>query len=448
MEEKIQSVPGVSSEKDPLEKEESSSVSPNKAEKSNNKSFWIVGIISLIVILGIGVLFFSTNKSKQSIREVSREHAFTGEIVIGYNADQTTPTTGKFGVSARQGVEIAIDEINASGGILGKKLRSVILDDKADKDLSKKNTEQLIFQDEVLAIIGPANSLNALNWIDIAQENEVPVIVPIATATEITTKFEDRPRNYIFRGTSLDKDQASFTIAWLIKKTSNGKIAIIHDSTPYGLKGLKDGSEVLARWGKTPVVIKSFDPGMPIEKMVALFESTKKSGAQGIAFFNYADSQANLLKALDQIPDYNPAVIGTAANLAPEFWQLAGPLAEKLPFVAGRGLNMNERTTAFKNKVIKKFGEEPAVATSAQLGYDTIMFIKAAVEGAGSTDRVAVWDALENIDNVQGADILYKKPFSKKDHEAITVNDLFLVHWVNGKIEKYPGGTPEELEIR
>jgi len=81
--------------------------------------------------------------------------------------------------------KMAVDEINAAGGILGKQIRPVILDDQADKNISKANMEQLIFEENAVAVIGPANSANALYWLDLAQDNEMIVISHIATATEM-----------------------------------------------------------------------------------------------------------------------------------------------------------------------------------------------------------------------------------------------------------------------
>jgi branched-chain amino acid transport system substrate-binding protein len=405
----------------------------------------ILALIISAAVFAAGGCSFNLQSNKGGENKNLAEPA---EIVIGFNADQTSAGTGGFGVSARQGFELAVEEINSQGGVLGKKIKAIIMDDQADKELSKKNMEQLINQDKAIAVVGPANSANALYWLPLAQDSETTVIVPIATASEITTLYKDHPRNYIFRITSLEIDQARIGIGWLIKATNNGKIAIIHDSTPYGMKGLKDGSEVLSRWGKTPVFVKSFEVGETIDNMKAILESAKSAGAEGIAFFCYSDSQANLLKALDQIKDYDPAIIGTAANLVPKFWELAGPLASKLPFVAGSGLNVNERTTAYKQKIINKFGHESPVVTSSQLGYDAAYLLKAAILKAGTLDKTAIRDAMENIENVQGANLFYEKPFSKENHEGVGIGSLFLVHYVDGKIEKFPGGDPSEFEIR
>lgn len=398
-----------------------------------------------ILLLGFLVLASVLLVSGCTSNQVSGPNS----IVIGFNSDQTSVGTGVYGVSARQGFQVAVDEINANGGILGKNITVVILDDKADKNLSRKNMEQLIFENKTLAVVGPANSASALNWLDLAQENEVTVIIPIATATELTTMYQDRPRNYIFRLNSLDNDAATLSVAWIVKKTNNGKIAIIYDSTPYGMKGVKDVSDVLARWGKTPVFTKVFDRGTSVANLTVIIESAKTAGADGIYFFCYADSTADLLKALDKVNGYNPVVVGTPANTNPALVQLAGNLSTKLAFIAGVTFEKNERNLAFWQKVKDKYGVyPPAVPSVAANAYDAVILLAAAIKNAGTLDKVAVRDALENIQNVQGVVKFYSKPFSKTNHEGVTINEMWMAHWVNGTLTKYPDGVPSSLEIR
>jgi branched-chain amino acid transport system substrate-binding protein len=372
------------------------------------------------------------------------------EVVIGFNNDQTSVGTGVYGVNARYGFEVAVNEINAQGGILGKQIKAVILDDKANPNISTQNMQQLIFQDKAVAVVGPANSANAFVWMPLAQDNEVTVIIPIATATELTTMYKNRPRNYIFRLNSLDNDAATLSVAWLIEKTNNGKVAIIYDSTPYGTKGLKDVSDVLARWGKTPVFTKSFDRGTSIANLTTIIESAKADGADGIYFFCYPDSTADLLKALDNVTGYNPVVVTTPAGTSPILWQLAGNSSTKLAYVAGVTFEKNARNLALWGKINQTFGVyPPTVPSSAANAYDAVILLKAAMEKAGTTtDKVAIRDALENVQNVQGVIKFYDKPFSKENHEGVTINEMWMAHWVNGTLTEYPDGAPSNIEIR
>ena len=402
-------------------------------------------LIAIIVIVVIAVGGYFLLKQKSTNDKIHANEP--SEIVIGYNCDMSGGTIAPFGVSGMQGFQIAVDEINAKGGILGKKIRPVILDDKADKEISKKNMEQLIFQDKAVAVIGPANSTNALYWLELAQENEIIVIVPIATASEITTKYSERPRNYIFGIRNLDKVQSSTLIAWAIQKTNNGKIAVIYEPTPFGLQGEKDATEVLARWGKIPVLTKSFDKNASIEDLAKIIKAAKEAKADGIYFFSYPEYTAKLLKAVKQVKDYNPVMFGPAANSANELWDTAGNLAQDFVFISSFNSDRDQKTKELNAKVIKKYGNPPAKFSATAIAYDSVYLIKASIEKSGSTDKVAVRDALETIEKYDGVYKFYDNPFDKMNHDALNSKDFYLAKWVDGTVVDIKDDI-SKLEIR
>jgi branched-chain amino acid transport system substrate-binding protein len=381
--------------------------------------------ILLLGLVLVSVLVLSGCTSNQGVSGPS-------EIVIGYNADQSTGATAAFGAWGAQGFKTAVDEINANGGVLGKNITAVITDDKNNASLSMQNLKQLVSQNAI-AVIGPASSAISMSWLDYAQENELIVINPIAGASGITTKFSERPRNYIFRIANVDIESVRLIIAWGVKETNNGKFAVIYDTTAYGTQGVKDVTEVLARWGKTPVFTKSFDRGTSVANLTKIIESARDAGADGIVFYALVDSNADLLKALDNVKGYNPVVMGTAAN-AVNMWKLAGNLSTKLVFTSPMSADFNERANVLNQKIIAKYGKAPAILSTAASGYDAVYFLKAAIEKAGTTDGVAIRDAMENIDSYPGIMRTFARPFTKQNHELLTVTDAFLAHWVDGKI--------------
>ncbi len=354
------------------------------------------------------------------------------EIVIGYNSDQSAGATAAFGGWGAQGFQVAVDEINANGGILGKQVRGIVLDDENNETLSMENLEYLN-SEGALAVIGPSTSAIAFSWLDYMQNNEIIMISHIAGASGITTKFEDRPRNYIFRIANQDIEQVRLFVAWGIEETNNGKFAIIHDSTAYGTQGIKDVNEVLAAWGKTPVYTASFDRGESVENLTNLLQSAKDAEADAIVLYALVDSNADILKALENVEDYDPVMIGTAAN-AVHMWTLAGELANKLVFTSPLKADYNDNSAELNQKIIDKFGQEPAILASAASGYDSVIAIKTAIEEAGTTDPSAVRDALETIDSLDAIMRVFDDPFSKENHELLKATDVFLARWTDGKI--------------
>lgn len=384
--------------------------------------------IAAVVVLAVGGYFAFRVATSEMVRQPDSE---PGEIVFGFNAALSKNSVANFGIGSRIGFEIAVNEINAGGGILGKQIRPVILDDEGDKEISKKNVEQLIFQEKAAAIIGPANSGNALYWLDIPQDNEVIVITPIATATEITTRYAQRPRNYIFRISSLEKDQARMLMAWTIQKTNNGKIAILHDTTPYGVQGEKDVTEVLSRWGKAPVLVRSFEPKASESVATDLLKEAQNAGADAVMISSLVDSSSAFAKAASKIKDFRPILLGTAANSI-DLWELVGPAASNLYFSAVIIDDTDPRAIELAEKVIKLHGKVSPSPTTTANAYDAVYFLKQAFEKAGTTDKRAVRDELENTMEFQGVMRKYIRPFSKNDHEGATALDFTVGHWVDG----------------
>ncbi len=111
--------------------------------------------------------------------------ALAQDIKFGFNADQSGTAAAELGMAARHGFELAIDDINKSGGLLCKKVIAVVRDDTGTPPKSIQNMTELIDSEKVAVVVGPTNSGNALAWLHIPQQKKVPVIVPVATAFQV-----------------------------------------------------------------------------------------------------------------------------------------------------------------------------------------------------------------------------------------------------------------------
>ena len=97
------------------------------------------------------------------------------DIKLGYNGDLSASPSAQSGQAAVLGMEAAIDDINAAGGVLGKKLTLVIRDDVSQPPKSIQNMSDLIDNEKVVAVFGPTNSGNAMAWKHIANQKKIPV---------------------------------------------------------------------------------------------------------------------------------------------------------------------------------------------------------------------------------------------------------------------------------
>jgi branched-chain amino acid transport system substrate-binding protein len=353
------------------------------------------------------------------------------DIKIGYNSDQSGGGAAEHGLSGRFGVEAAVEDINKAGGVLGRKVVLVNRDDTGQPPKSIQNMNELIDSEKVVAVIGPTNSGNALAWLHLPQQKKVPVISHVATATEITKRYEKEARNYIFRVSMVDREQVALLAAYAVKASKTKKIALIGDSTGYGQGGVKDAVEILKLHGVTPVANEKFQP--KDTDMTSQLSKIKNSGADVLIVYALADANAHLMKSMEKL-NFFPVTLGSWANLATPFVNIAGKkLAENLIFAASVTETSNERAKALNARILAKEKNLPIFVCAAQ-GYDAMMLLAAAIKKAGSTDGEKIRDALEAIDGVQGVIKTYNKPFTKTHHEGLGVADFRLAKWKDGKV--------------
>jgi branched-chain amino acid transport system substrate-binding protein len=163
------------------------------------------------------------------------ESAAGADLKIGFTLS-LTGGTDDYGKAARMGAQLALKEYNDKGGYQGQKVDAVIYDDETKPAKGVENVTRLITRDKVFAIVGPVNSGVALAIIDIAQKNQIPLIDTIATAEQIIERYQNAPKNYVFRVSLNDGIQTSFMIDY-IKSRKYQRIGLMHDSTGWGQSG-------------------------------------------------------------------------------------------------------------------------------------------------------------------------------------------------------------------
>jgi branched-chain amino acid transport system substrate-binding protein len=375
---------------------------------------------SLIVAASIGAFAAST---------------YAQDIKIGFNADQSGTGAAELGVAARHGFDLAIEDINKAGGLLGKKVAGVVRDDTGQPPKSIQNMTELIDSEKVVAVIGPTNSGNALAWLHIPQQKKVPVIVPVATATDITKRYAGESQNYIYRVSMVDREQVALLVAYAVKSSKSQKIAFIADSTGFGQQGVKDLTEVLALYGQKPVAVEKFGP--KDTDMTSQLAKIRDAGADTLVVYGLADANAQLLRSMEKI-SYLPTTLGTWGNMSTPLLNTAGKkLAEQIIFATSTAEDSNPRAVALAVRVRERYPQMPTFVAAAQ-SYDSMMLLAAAIKKAGTTDGDKVAAALETgLPDTQGIIKLYQKPFAKGDHEALSVSDFHLAKWRDGKVTAY-----------
>ena len=179
-------------------------------------------------------------------------------IKIGV-AGPFTGGSSSMGVSMRDGVRLATDEINKAGGVLGRQILLVERDDEAKNERGVQIAQELINKEKVTAALGYINTGVALASQRFFQEAKIPVMNNVATGSVITHQFDKEPENYIFRNSAHDSIQAPMIVEEAITRRGFKKVAILADSTNYGQLGREDLEKALKAKGVTPVAIEKFN---------------------------------------------------------------------------------------------------------------------------------------------------------------------------------------------
>lgn len=337
------------------------------------------------------------------------------------------PFTGgssSMGVSMRDGVKLAVDEINKAGGVLGRQIALVERDDEAKNELGVQIAQELVNKENVVASVGFINTGVALAAQRFFQEAEIPVFNNVATGSVIAKQFvaPEHKANYIFRNAANDTIQSAMIADEAVKRQGFKKPAILADSTNYGQLGKTDLTTALAKSGITPVATEKFNIGDT--DMTSQLLKAKEAGADVILTYAIGPELAQIANGMAKL-GWKVPMIGSWTLSMASFIDTAGPNGDgaMMPqtFIQ---MPTTPKRKAFIEAYQKAYNVDriPSPVSAAQ-GYDSIYLLAAAIKQAGGTDGRKIREALENLnEKVEGVVTTYDKPFSATDHEAITDN--------------------------
>lgn len=193
-----------------------------------------------------------------------------------------TGPNAKPGQSMKQGVNLAVEEINKAGGVKGRKLEPLFEDDASVPAQAVSAAEKLINKDEVSFLIGTFNSATTLAAMKILERDKTPILVPIAVAIQIT----ESGNKWVFRNAATNPMQAEQLMNYVYKETKHRKFAVIHENTDYG-KGL----------------------------MIAVQDYIKKNGGSMIAE-SYSIGDTDFYAQLTKIKNNGPDAVIICGNLS------------------------------------------------------------------------------------------------------------------------------------
>jgi branched-chain amino acid transport system substrate-binding protein len=343
--------------------------------------------------------------------------------------------SGDFGNSARLGAELALREINEVGGYMGRPLELVVRDDKANPDEGRRVAEDLVLKEKVAYTLGFCNTGVAMKALDVFQTHKHLLMVPVATGSAITAKYP-APESFIFRMSPRDTLQADFLVREAVERRGLKRIALFADRTGYGEGGLKDLKRFLAERGIQPIYEARFDIG--VASLQAEVKAAQAAGAEAIMAYSVGPELATLASSRQAARFSGPLLASWPMSFR-TVWDQSGGAAEGAMMVQSIVPDLsNERRMSFIARLKRHAGETPISSLmAAAQSYDAMhLMLRAVFQTHGDTQGPALKAALEDLKNAYaGVVTTHDHPFSPQDHDAFSINMIWLATWRHGALQ-------------
>jgi branched-chain amino acid transport system substrate-binding protein len=341
------------------------------------------------------------------------------------------PVTGQyasFGAQMTNGGQMAVDDINAAGGVLGKKLDLDIGDDACDPKQAVAVANQMT-GNGVALVAGHYCSGSSIPASKVYAESNMVQISPASTNPAFT---DDRAGPNIYRVCGRDDQQGGIAGKYLAKHFADKNIAFVHDKTAYG-KGLADETKkALNEAGKQEAMYEAITAG---EKDYSALVSKLKQANIDIVYFGGYHTEAGLIIRQMRDQGMNTILMGGDALITQEFWSITGP--------AGEGTLMTFSPDPRKNpaaaEVVKRFKDKGIEPEGYVLyTYAAVQAWKQAAEKAKSVESAEVVKALNDteFDTVIG-----KFKFNEKGDPNLPPYAVY--RWSNGTYEEIGDEAPK-----
>ncbi len=368
-------------------------------------------VSSFLIILAA----FAFNLPSGQADDTIRLGVVTG--LTGWGAD--------LGASAKEGINLAIEEINSGGGLLGNKVEAIYRDDESKPPKGVVAVRDLIYAKKADVIIGP--SFTTVNFAMLPVINEAKILhLTLGTGTAIVNPQKNP---YTFRSNFYSKIEAQAAINYAVKKKGHTKLAILHDSSAYGKSGLAELLPQLTQEGLTPLTTETYN--IADKNMTGQLLKIRQTDATAILAWGLGPDLAVVAKNMHTLGMDIPVYGGSGSN-SRFFKQLAGDVGGKFLGALTKSFTFNnqnplpEAADRFMQAVIKRHGlNRSSILSNSAHSYDAVYIYAAAVKAAGSTDQEKVRAAMQQL-QYKGiaADIV----FGPADHEALEAKDMTMAY--------------------
>jgi branched-chain amino acid transport system substrate-binding protein len=344
--------------------------------------------------------------------------------------------SAKSGEAIVRGLSLAVDEINAKGGVLGKKVELLVRDDESNPAKGVVAARELVQREKVAAFFGGLDTPVSIAIVPFANQTKTPFMGVWAAGTPITQN--GAAENYVFRVSAVDDLVDIALVDYAVKKYGAKKPGLILINNPWGESNEKGLKAALAAKNLPYAGIEKFETNDV--DVVPQLSRLKQAGADVLMLVANVAPSAQVVKSLDRM-SWTVPIVSHWGPAGGRFTELAGASAAKVHFIQTFSFsgNASPKAAAVLEGLKKKYPEikslgdvTPAVGIAN--AYDAMHLTALAIAKAGSTEGAKIRQGFYDIDKYEGLIKTYQKPFTPTTHDALSASDYIFTYFKGDEI--------------
>jgi branched-chain amino acid transport system substrate-binding protein len=343
-----------------------------------------------------------------------------------------TGWAGQIGTSPKEAVEIAVDEINNKGGVLGRKIEVYYEDDQSNPTNSAIAATKLIKDRNVCVLLGSTLTVFTMPIVPVVEREKV-TLMAFGAGHDLTSPI----KKWVFRIPMTDYRVSPIMLKFATEVLGAKKLALLHSSDSSGIMGAQGVVDTVAKYGATIIATERFEPSDT--NMIPQLTRIKAANADAIILYTSAAPAAVIAKNYQQLGMKTP-VVASHGVPSQEFFNIAGKIAEaahwaivspKVFYAATLPPDDPYRKNVydpFVKTLKERFGKE--ITGFHANGYDAVYMVAQALTIAGTDDRAALRDAMEKV-KYKG--LLASWNYTPTDHDGQNGEELYPLMIKDGK---------------
>lgn len=341
------------------------------------------------------------------------------------------------GEALSRGLQIAIDEINAKGGVLGGRLFELVRrDDESNPAKGVIAAKELMYKEKVAVLFGGLDTPVSMAMVPLINQEKMPFMGPWAAGTGITQNGA-KP-NYAFRVSAVDDIVDVGMLDYAQKNFKSAKFGMILVNNPWGESNEKGLKAALATKGMTPAGVEKFEAS-DID-MVPQLTRLKSAGADTLFMVGNVGPSSQIVKSLDRM-GWKVPIVSHWGPAGGRFTELAGPSGKNVHFVQTYSF-FGPQSKVGQQVIKAMIAKYPNVKTAGDItpavgvanAYDGMHLVALAIQAAGSINGDAIRQGFYKIDRYDGLIKTYVKPFSETKHDALESKDYVWAQFIDNQI--------------